>query len=768
MSSELDLMLKVSADATGFATEIKKVEKSTKELNKTTLDGNKNNAKSQKVTLKVLQERAKEERRLGWEAKKIYESTRTEAEKYADEVERLKKHLKEGRIDQETFNRAMKEAGAGFESTREKMNSFGKVAAGAIAGVAVSFGAFIKQQLDFSDSLQKMADRTGMTTEELSGLKYAAEMSGSSLEAVEKAAVEMSKQIGTGGAAFKELGIQIEDVNGEVRPTIDLMGEVADRFKDMPDGAGKSAEAMKIFGSAGADLIPLLNAGSEGIEEMRDEAERLGVVLSTEAANSAANFNDSMQRLTTRFKGLAMQVFANVVPQIEAYADATVEAADKTGDLDGIADKIATTFGLMGRIVEGARVSFVLAGETIGAVFASIFEAAKRQIEMYTGLLTTLGNAAKAALKGNFADAARIAKEGGQRATSQVKASIDSQAALWKGYGSTVVEIVEDSGKRMESFSKRASDSIAPERSRTAFKQIAEEAERSVDKQVKAGDLLAAKRKEWAEAEKAWDKEQVELGKLREKFADMLRTDEERALVKYAANLKELDVLLAAGKISVDDYAASVSHLNDELTKTGDATAESKEAISDMAKIGDAAAGSIMGSFKTALFDPMNANFADMVTSFARAIGEMALEVLALQAMKSAAGALGGSPIGFASGGYVSGAGTGTSDSIPARLSNGEFVQRARAVQHYGKGFMDDLNNLRIPRHRRYADGGLVTASGARPSGGVGGGSSGGSSVDVTVVNAQNERQVLDVLASRAGSKVILNTFMENKRTLRL
>ena len=55
-----------------------------------------------------------------------------------------------------------------------------------------------------------------------------------------------------------------------------------------------------------------------------------------------------------------------------------------------------------------------------------------------------------------------------------------------------------------------------------------------------------------------------------------------------------------------------------------------------------------------------------------------------------------------AEGGYVSGPGTGTSDSIPARLSNGEYVVRANAVQHYGAGMMDAINT------KKFAEGGIV------------------------------------------------------------
>lgn len=49
----------------------------------------------------------------------------------------------------------------------------------------------------------------------------------------------------------------------------------------------------------------------------------------------------------------------------------------------------------------------------------------------------------------------------------------------------------------------------------------------------------------------------------------------------------------------------------------------------------------------------------------------------------------------FATGGYVSGPGTGTSDSIPARLSNGEFVMKAKAVKAYGLDFMNSINQMK-------------------------------------------------------------------------
>lgn len=63
-------------------------------------------------------------------------------------------------------------------------------------------------------------------------------------------------------------------------------------------------------------------------------------------------------------------------------------------------------------------------------------------------------------------------------------------------------------------------------------------------------------------------------------------------------------------------------------------------------------------------------------------------------------------PIAAAGGGLIDGPGSDTSDSIHARLSRGEFVQRAAAVRHWGVDFMHAINNLQMPSS--FALGGLV------------------------------------------------------------
>lgn len=70
----------------------------------------------------------------------------------------------------------------------------------------------------------------------------------------------------------------------------------------------------------------------------------------------------------------------------------------------------------------------------------------------------------------------------------------------------------------------------------------------------------------------------------------------------------------------------------------------------------------------------------------------------------------GGNLFGFAGGGNVFGAGTGTSDSILAMLSNGEFVQPTKAVNYYGRGFMESIRSMQYPK-MAFASGGLASVS---------------------------------------------------------
>nr|QQZ50314.1 hypothetical protein JKL49_00875 [Phenylobacterium glaciei] len=188
----------------------------------------------------------------------------------------------------------------------------------------------------------KMAQKVGVGVAALSQLQYAAELSDLSLEqlggGLKKLGVNMAG-VASGGAqpaaaAFRALGIDVTDANGQLRSTDAVFTDVAGAFGNMADGAGKTALAVQIFGKSGSDLIPLLNSGAKGLAEMRAEADALGLTIDETAARAAEGFNDNLTRLGKVTTGITRQLAAGLAPTLEVVSASLVSAA-KDGDFMG-------------------------------------------------------------------------------------------------------------------------------------------------------------------------------------------------------------------------------------------------------------------------------------------------------------------------------------------------------------------------------------------------------------------------------------------------
>lgn len=139
-----------------------------------------------------------------------------------------------------------------------------------------------------------MSQKIGISTEELSTLAFAAELADVSLDQLQTGLVRLSKNAadmanGTGEAkdAFKALGLEVVNSAGTLKTNDELLKEIATKFAGLEDGADKTALAVKLFGKSGAELVPMLNAGAAGIEELQSRARQLGLELSTEAGRAA-------------------------------------------------------------------------------------------------------------------------------------------------------------------------------------------------------------------------------------------------------------------------------------------------------------------------------------------------------------------------------------------------------------------------------------------------------------------------------------------------
>lgn len=213
---------------------------------------------------------------------------------------------------QEDLGRAHREIDGFSRSTEKVFRALG-IGIGATLSAA-GIAAFVKSAIDMADTVGKAAEKFGMGADSLSALKYAAELGDVAFEGLTKSLKHLNTSMVSGDQAFAAMGIRVKDSSGNLRQTEDVLLDVAGAFASYKDGAAKTAIAVQLFGRAGADMIPLLNQGKAGILEEMDAARKLGVVISTDTAKAAEEFNDNLKTLKTSSSGFAVSLASGVLP----------------------------------------------------------------------------------------------------------------------------------------------------------------------------------------------------------------------------------------------------------------------------------------------------------------------------------------------------------------------------------------------------------------------------------------------------------------------
>ncbi|HMR51183.1 MAG TPA: phage tail tape measure protein [Amaricoccus sp.] len=305
-------------------------------------------------------------------------------------------------LDTAAFQEGLK----GAKSRLAKFGSIAKTGALAVAAAAAaSAGALavsMRGAVNAADDMSKAALKIGIPTEELSRLKYAADLSGVSFAQLQTGVGRLSqnmsdaaKGVGEGAEAFEALGISVTDADGNLRSSSDVMRDIADRFAAMPEGAEKTALAMDLMGRAGKDMIPLLNGGSDALGKLMAEADTFGQVFTDEMGKNAEAFNDNLSRLGGAFGAISADLAERLLPYLVQFTDWLVQNAP------AIAEVVASVIEFGIQIVQaGAAVGAFVAdtleavrqfGEDVKAAFLALPEAFKQiGVDVVDGLLAGL------------------------------------------------------------------------------------------------------------------------------------------------------------------------------------------------------------------------------------------------------------------------------------------------------------------------------------------------------------------------------------------
>jgi hypothetical protein len=328
----------------------------------------------------------------------------------------------------------------GLKKSQDTASRFGAalrttlVAAAAAASAALAgLASSVRSTLNSMDDMSKSASKIGIPIEELSRLKYAADLSGVSMEGLQTSVGRLSRTMSdaaSGGKAsaqaFGKLGINVKNADGQLKSSSQILGEIADRFAAMPDGAQKTALAMELMGRSGANMIPMLNGGSDALNKLLNEAKDFGLTISGETGRAAEAFNDNLARIGYAASGVGVALTAALLPVLVPISEAMVS----------LAQSIVNALQHLPTLAEYAAV----AGSALAIMFAPslIAAAGNLAVAIGTGLVGAV-RLLTAAIAANPLGALAIA------ITVAVTAIYHFRDEIRKAIGVDVVKIVKDS-----------------------------------------------------------------------------------------------------------------------------------------------------------------------------------------------------------------------------------------------------------------------------------------------------------------------------------
>jgi hypothetical protein len=221
-------------------------------------------------------------------------------------------------------NRSLGDVAKNLVTAISKINPAAAIAVGGIAGIGAAAAVATRQAVALADEVGAASQRLGVSAEELSKFKFAAEQSNASFSDIQagfrglnRTAILAARGSTEAKEAFKRLGIDVNNANGTLKTTQQLFGEAADAISKIQSPAEKAAAAVSLFGrSAGPALVPLLNKGKEGIASLGKEAEELGIVISTKLARDTDDLGSNMRRVRAVATGFGVAIAETLVPAL--------------------------------------------------------------------------------------------------------------------------------------------------------------------------------------------------------------------------------------------------------------------------------------------------------------------------------------------------------------------------------------------------------------------------------------------------------------------
>ncbi|WP_373840491.1 tape measure protein [Glaesserella sp.] len=524
-------------------------------------------------------------------------------------------------------------------------------------------------------------------------------------------------------AKITELKGKVDELNRANTELSDVVrAQLALAFDEAVASGGELAEKLKAIGDpqhadAISLLLPVIKDAETSLAEMKAEAERLEIQVGEELANATMTASEKMDAFKKRIEdtaakaGLSAQQYLplidtlNNIINLQAKVAQAKDAKDADGFMEGLR-KQARQSGMtsLERNIDNVKNNSKLSDEQ------------KKEAEALYRQIDTNGQSRRTST----------------RATSGTSSQARQAASQAKRDAEDAKRLADEAANKTRDLNVQY------------LRLIGQESKADLlDTQNRYNQLLAMMQKANNVEGISLVKKMLPLEEAKIQL-DGIRAEVDKAMQRQSAQEQQVQAQVSTGLLThfegqqrlKDIYSATVSEIEkqlpllQQLSQMPGAQGQAAGVMMEQMRIKmeelKATGNELEKAFKDGLTQGIQSSLmglANGTMSLSDAVKNLALSVvnsmaqiaaqqLAMQATSAIGGWFGaamgaaGGTVAAATGGYIRGPGTSTSDSIPARLSDGEFVINAAMVRRYGVGFMHAINRGTL---RKFSEGGLVS-----------------------------------------------------------
>lgn len=275
----------------------------------------------------------------------VTEKNQAQYDALTREIVNTEAALKKAKAEADGFSVSLEKAKASADKVATAAQAVAdktKALSTAAAGLLTALGASAYKSVQMADDLNTLSKQTGISTEDLQKMSYAADLVDVSVDTIAGSMKKLRKNMASESAsaqdAFAKIGVATRDANGELRDSSEVFYETLEALSQVGNETERDTLAMTIFGNSADQLAGIIDDGGAALKELGAEAEELGIIMDQTTLDSLNAVNDEIDKLKARATGEIAKAGAKAMEALAPVLDKVIEKIsallDWIGNLD--------------------------------------------------------------------------------------------------------------------------------------------------------------------------------------------------------------------------------------------------------------------------------------------------------------------------------------------------------------------------------------------------------------------------------------------------